>query len=411
MKQKSIWVTCLLTLLVASPIATSCTTSSTDTPVTSLRAEDYAIQFTTDTWDNIVKKAKAENKLIFIDFYTQWCGPCYNMAISVFTQPNVGQFYNKHFVCVKIDAEEEAGSALAKKYKVRSYPTYAFVDPTSEELVHISSSRQTDQEFIYTGKSALDPTKRSTYLLSEYEKGNRDTAFLVDYIRYTHSIFAHRNARKAFDELIAKGETLTNPTVWNVFCETINGITPYLKEVSTNYDKYCDLYGKKNVDAKFCKETQYGDLAMIEKLCDFEGKEFNCEMIRLSNLVYRQKNYDEAIKKIDALLADSSTDKQKLIDRLKYLVRISHYDPKDLPAHWYAKCLEYLRYIAYNNKERDNANIHFEYAVALENLLKHTTNIKDIPATLLKTPTNGKTEYSMRPDALKMKPRATSKVK
>ena len=99
-----------------------------------------------------VAKAKAENKLIFIDFYTQWCGPCLNMAQTVFSLPTVGYYYNQTFINLKIDAEEGEGITLAKKYGVRSYPTYAFIDPATEEIVHRSSSRQTPEQFIQTGK-------------------------------------------------------------------------------------------------------------------------------------------------------------------------------------------------------------------------------------------------------------------
>ena len=53
------------------------------------------------------------------------------------------------------------GITLAKKYGVRSYPTYAFIDPATEEIVHRSSSRQTPEQFIQTGKDANIPTKRS----------------------------------------------------------------------------------------------------------------------------------------------------------------------------------------------------------------------------------------------------------
>lgn len=106
-------------------------------------------------------QGQSRNKLIFIDFYTQWCGPCLNMAQTVFSLPTVGYYYNQTFINLKIDAEEGEGITLAKKYGVRSYPTYAFIDPATEEIVHHSSSRQTPEQFIQTGKDATVPTKRS----------------------------------------------------------------------------------------------------------------------------------------------------------------------------------------------------------------------------------------------------------
>lgn len=89
-----------------------------------LNAQNAGINFLHGTtWAEAVAKAKAENKLIFIDFYTQWCGPCLNMAQTVFSLPTVGYYYNQTFINLKIDAEEGEGITLAKKYGVRSYPT------------------------------------------------------------------------------------------------------------------------------------------------------------------------------------------------------------------------------------------------------------------------------------------------
>ena len=34
------------------------------------------IQFETGSWKEVLQKAKQENKLIFVDLYTTWCGPC-----------------------------------------------------------------------------------------------------------------------------------------------------------------------------------------------------------------------------------------------------------------------------------------------------------------------------------------------
>ena len=39
-------------------------------------------------------KAKKENKLIFIDCYTTWCGPCKNMSKKTFVNKEVGEYYN-----------------------------------------------------------------------------------------------------------------------------------------------------------------------------------------------------------------------------------------------------------------------------------------------------------------------------
>ena len=176
-----------------------------------LNAQNAGINFLHGTtWAEAVAKAKAENKLIFIDFYTQWCGPCLNMAQTVFSLPTVGYYYNQTFINLKIDAEEGEGITLAKKYGVRSYPTYAFIDPATEEIVHRSSSRQTPEQFIQTGKDANIPTKRSFYLQEQYTKGNRERAFLIDYINYHYSVYARNNVQAAFDELI-KGAKMLLP--------------------------------------------------------------------------------------------------------------------------------------------------------------------------------------------------------
>lgn len=363
------------------------------------------INFNHQPWAEIVAKAKTENKLIFIDFYTQWCGPCLNMATTVFTLPAVGGFYNNHFVCTKIDAENGEGIELAKRYEVHSYPTYMFVDPNTEEAVHRSSSRQSAEQFIITGKCALNPQMRSFYLEEQYSQGKRDRQLLENYIIYKNSVYAHNDVNKAFNELIKGGAKLTEQDVWHVFYSCISGMTPYLKEVSNNYSQYCQLFSKKSVDEKLAKETSYGNLNEIESLCNFEGKEFNCEMIRINEAIH-DKKYDVAIKRIDAMIANPAVNQQKLIERLKFIARLSYYNSEEIPTTWFNKCVEYLRYIAYNDNDRDDAFIHQEYAVALEKVLEHISKKGGkIPTCLLNAPAYGKKEYSMRPTALKTKPK------
>lgn len=304
---------------------------------------------------------------------------------------------------LKIDAEEGEGITLAKKYGVRSYPTYAFVDPATEEIVHRSSSRQTPEQFIQTGKDANIPTKRSFYLQEQYTKGNRERAFLIDYINYHYSVYARNNVQAAFDELIKGGAKLTDPDVWEVYVNTINGMNPYLKQVSDNYADFCQRFGKKAVDAKLAKETSYGELAEIEALCNYEGKNFNLKMIRINNDIREQK-YEAAATQIDAMIADTTVNQQELISRLKFIARLG-YKAEELPEFWFNKCVGYLQYIAYNQTDRDDAFIHQEYAAALEMVLRKLNGKAPIPACLSTEPAYGKKVYNMRPDALKMKPK------
>lgn len=363
------------------------------------------IKFFKGTWAEIVAKAKAENKLIFADFYTQWCGPCMNMAEGVFTLPTVGDFYNNNFINVKIDAEEAEGSVLAKKYGVRSYPTYAFIDPNTQENLHRSGSTQTADVFIFTGQSALTPNMRSFYMDSEFEKGNSDREFLKNYIRYAFSVYKRDNAKTAFAKLIDGGAKLTDADIWPIYVDCISGMdTPYLQQVSDNYAEFCKLFGKKNVDAKLAKETTYGDVAKIKALCEFDGKSFNVRMIEIGQL-QRAKNYDALAKAIDAMIADPSVNKDELCNRLRFIIRTRSIT--ELPQAWAKKTIEYYQYIAYNAEDRRDPYIHQEYADVLESVLRSFPAeqwVNYLPESVLKAPVAGKKEYSMRPAALKAKP-------
>src|SRR3972149_4785135 len=87
-------------------------------------AQNRSIKFENGTFAEIKAKAKKENKIIFIDCYTSWCGPCKQMDKEVFTNDSVVDFYNKNFTNGKRDMEKGEGIELAKKYEINAYPTF-----------------------------------------------------------------------------------------------------------------------------------------------------------------------------------------------------------------------------------------------------------------------------------------------
>ncbi|MEM6299145.1 MAG: thioredoxin family protein [Bacteroidota bacterium] len=147
---------------------------------TQLHAEESGIQFSEGTWTEIQAKAKAENKFIFVDAYTVWCGPCKWMDKNVFTQAEVGEFFNENFVSYRLDMEKGEGPEFAREHGVRAYPTFLFFSPEGT-LVHRAVGGRAPEDFVKVGAAATKPESQSETLKKRFVDGERDQAFLYDY--------------------------------------------------------------------------------------------------------------------------------------------------------------------------------------------------------------------------------------
>lgn len=58
------------------------------------------------TFEQAVELSKKEKKLIFIDVYTTWCGPCKMMDKRTFADAEVAKILNTNFYPVKLNAEQ-----------------------------------------------------------------------------------------------------------------------------------------------------------------------------------------------------------------------------------------------------------------------------------------------------------------
>ena len=99
------------------------------------------IKFEDCSFAEALTKAAAEGKRVFMDCYTSWCGPCRKMSNEVFVLPEVGGYFNEHFVSIKMDMEKGEGPALAKKYKVNAYPTMLVLDKDGNVLNTVLGAR------------------------------------------------------------------------------------------------------------------------------------------------------------------------------------------------------------------------------------------------------------------------------
>jgi thioredoxin 1 len=83
-------------------------------------------------FDAALAQAKASQKKLFIDFETDWCGPCKSMDEWIWTDADVAELLNAGFIGVKLDGDIE--KALVKRFAVGGYPTMVVLDGSGKEL-------------------------------------------------------------------------------------------------------------------------------------------------------------------------------------------------------------------------------------------------------------------------------------
>lgn len=121
---------------------------------------DYkGIDFSQTTVAEAMKEAKETGKLIFIDAYTSWCGPCKLMAKNSFPDATVGELYNANFINLKVEMEKDAeGPELSKKYNVQAYPTLLIIDHTGRIIKKVIGYQQ-PADLIKFGQAAIEQVK------------------------------------------------------------------------------------------------------------------------------------------------------------------------------------------------------------------------------------------------------------
>ena len=151
------------------------------------KSELKGIRFHHGTFTEALAKAEKEDKLVFMDAFTTWCGPCKRMAASVFPDQMVGEFYNANFINVKMDMEKGEGPGLAQKYGVRSYPTLLYIGADGK-VVHNASGARPSEAFIELGQEALKKFDKSVSWGKLYNEGKRDAATVLGYIKSLNQV-------------------------------------------------------------------------------------------------------------------------------------------------------------------------------------------------------------------------------
>lgn len=206
------------------------------------------IKFQSDKkWNDIKAAAKASGKLIFVDAYATWCGPCKWMAKEVFTEDAVGKVFNEQFINAKFDMEEGEGKMLASAYKVDAYPTLLFIDGNGN-LVHKAVGALEADELLDEAKKSNDPSKQYNRLVNDYQKGKLPSSDYLSLISALQRANESDKAQKVISEFLTNNPNwLVQPQLGILLKYTTDFESDEFQFILRNETAIAKVYGEKEI--------------------------------------------------------------------------------------------------------------------------------------------------------------------
>ncbi|RYD71372.1 MAG: DUF255 domain-containing protein, partial [Sphingobacteriales bacterium] len=314
------------------------------------------IEFFHGSWAEAKAEAKKQNKPIFMDAFTTWCGPCKRMAANVFTKAEVGDYFNKNFVNYKLDMEKGDGPAVAKEFKVEFYPTYLFFTPDGE-LMHKAMGAKGPEDFIKDGQTAADPNSNLYGQVKRFKNGDRDPKFVESFLSKLGDL--DQNMQKDVLDTYWKGKKMTDllePANWAIFRDHETDIlSERYKYVFDNRKAFYDKFGKNDVDGSLINKAgpqmqtalQTGDEVLYNRVREVlltsdkkEVKKFTANSEVLFKLV--KKDYKNFNKLANAYVTEHIAGSAEDLNQLAWAVYQNTDDKESLSnaENWAKKSVE-----------------------------------------------------------------------
>ena len=209
------------------------------------------IEFFHGSFAEAISKARAENKLVFVDCYTTWCGPCRMLQNNIFPEQKVGEFFNENFISIKIDCEHEDGPSICQRFAITAYPTLIFVNGDGKPVYRTMGYRSAES-LIDEAKKALGSNELVLgELKKKYDAGDHSAAVLYDYATNLQKANQPYEAvMKEYLDMQKSDDMLKDNNCKFIFDLTNSVQSPGIKYLETYSDYFKEKYGKQSFDQK-----------------------------------------------------------------------------------------------------------------------------------------------------------------
>lgn len=296
--------------------------------ILSITAQNREISFKGADWKSQLATAKKENKIIFFDAYTSWCGPCKVMAKDVFTIDSVADLFNSTFHNVKYDMEKGEGPALAKEFQIQGYPTYLFIDADGV-VIHKIVGSMSPTEFMTESRKALKPENTAYGLAKKFNAGDHSDATMLAYMDALEKAYESDKMGKVakiyFDRL--PQAALLDEGNWKLAVKYLNNpSSTAFAYLLAHQPELLNKYGQNEVNMYFMS-TLFGSVYSIKRAYETKGdvdyaKELAASIRKLqakpnADAIYMlslldiiefaaDNQWDKYVQKVETVLGDKS---------------------------------------------------------------------------------------------------------
>lgn len=238
------------------------------------------------SFEEALSEAKQNDKIIVIYCHAKWCGYCGKMEKEVFTQEEVGNYFNAYFTNYFVDIDKEAtGRLIKEKYDIRALPTILFINEDGE-LIHKIIGYKNKIEIIDFAKTAFDDNSNLYYYQQKVNSGDYSPSIISAYLKINSD---YKNRLEIVDSCLKSlpEEKAFSKDAWDLLTCNYRIASHYRKYILNNEERF-----KENVESKV-----FDDL--IEELYSFY-------IYRYWNILGERKrqNAIQKIKEMDHHLSD-----------------------------------------------------------------------------------------------------------